>query len=319
MSRAMDDAAQGGAGHDGGAAGDGGAGFRAPALGVPTWIDLVEAEVRKLTSRTSVRVALALMVALGIAGPLFETFLQAVLAKAATAGGDGPQGMPELVASHATSGVLKLRNFLLFRGMLIWVVAESWAGELTARTLREDLVRPVSRLSVLGAKWVAIQLFVAAGLLIPTVLSALLSVPLLGTEGFWGDVAIEVALTWVGDVGFATLVVLISLLLRSVGGTLVGVFLFWLVDQVLGWVLWGVESGRELFDMILKSWGMANLGWLVDAIIATRPWLPSAALNPYWTYTPDVGVAWQSQAAWVAVTGLSAVVAAAVFQRLDIE
>ena len=140
-----------------------------PSLGVPTLPVLISAEVRKLASRTSARVALGLLVLLGIGGPLLQLLVEQVIGRASAAGvGDGPE-MPEMLATYAVSGVLQVRNFFLFRGLLIWVAAESFAGELVARTLREDLVRPVTRESLLVAKWAAVQAFVLASLVVPVV------------------------------------------------------------------------------------------------------------------------------------------------------
>jgi ABC-type transport system involved in multi-copper enzyme maturation permease subunit len=290
-----------------------------PSLGVPTLPVLVSAEVRKLASRTSARVALALLLLLGIGGPLLQLLVEQVIGRATAAGAENGAEMPEMLATYAVSGVLQVRNFFLFRGLLIWVAAESFAGELVARTLREDLVRPVTRESLLVAKWSAIQAFVVASLLVPVVAASGLAAVLLGTNGDWMDIIDAVVLTFLGDVAFGTLVMAISLSLRSVGGTLVGVFLFWLGDQVFGWLLWAVENGRPLLDTLLQAWGMTGLAWVVDGAIALRPWLPSSAMNLYWGFDAEVGVAWQSQVAVLVILLAAWGWALVVFRRMDVD
>jgi hypothetical protein len=142
---------------------------------------------------------------------------------------------------------------------------------------------------------------------------------LLGTNGDWMDIIDAVVLTFLGDVAFGTLVMAISLSLRSVGGTLVGVFLFWLGDQVFGWLLWAVENGRPLLDTLLQAWGMTGLAWVVDGAIALRPWLPSSAMNLYWGFDAEVGVAWQSQVAVLVILLAAWGWALVVFRRMDVD
>jgi hypothetical protein len=97
------------------------------------------------------------------------------------------------------------------------------------------------------------------------------------------------------------------------------VFLFWLGDQVFGWLLWAVENGRPLLDTLLQAWGMTGLAWVVDGAIALRPWLPSSAMNLYWGFDAEVGVAWQSQVAVLVILLAAWGWALVVFRRMDVD
>jgi ABC-type transport system involved in multi-copper enzyme maturation permease subunit len=204
------------------------------------------------------------------------------------------------------------------RAGIIAVVAVSFAGELTARTLREDLVRPVSRGQVMAAKWGAVQVLVAVCALLP--LAVALAVG--GLLFPWADVReplLGFALAWLGDVGFATLVVAISTLLRSVPGTIGGVFLYWVVDRVLGWVLWGVARFRGIFDQLFDAWKTPELKLAVDWVVAVRPWLPSSAFDVGFEQGFDAPLAWRSFVALAGYTVLAYLVASFAFRRIDVD
>ena len=290
----------------------------APSLGVPAIGALVEAELRKLASRASVRVAVLLIGLIGVLVPLGMLALQIGVRRAtADSGTQAPD--VDLTLSQTLDMVLRVRNFFVVRALVIWIVAESVAGEWIARTLREDLLRPVRRSAVLAAKWSAIQGFVAIAAALPALLGALLGLAFFGVSGELVPTAERFALTWLGDVGFATMVVMIAVLLRSVPGTVVGVFLYWVLDQSLGWALWALEMARGIMDTVIQRYGVAGGGSALDAIIAARPWLPSAAFNVYWDFVPGEALRWQSFAALALYTAVSYAVADRVFARLDVD
>lgn len=284
----------------------------------PTVAGLVRAEVRKLASRASVRLTLAALAAIAIGTPLFLFLLTFVVAPTPEALEAGAEPVSFELATVLQT-VLWFRNFFLFRAGLIAVVAVSFAGEFVARTLREDLVRPVSRGTVMLAKWSAIQVLVAAGVLLPLVLCAPLGLLFFGAEGELGEVLFAWALTWLGDVGFATLVVAISTLLRSVPGTIGGVFLYWVVDRVVGWGLYGVATFRSIFDSLFDQWKMPEMKQLVDVVVAVRPWLPSSAFDVAFEQQLDDPFVWQSFAALAIYTALSYALASWVFGRVDVD
>lgn len=289
-------------------------------LGVPTPAALAGAELRKLFSRTSARVGTALVALIAVGVPLLAFVLQRVVRGAV----DDPTVADAVVvdSSQALVGVLGLKSFFLFRAMVIWVIAETISGELAARTLREDLVRPVSREQVLFAKWAAIQGFVALGTLLPAVIATVMSLVLFGTTGDLEYAARGFAVTWLGDVGFATMVIAIAFFVRSVSGTLAGVLVYWILDQTLGWILWGLETARPQLGQLLEMGQMQGLGPLLDVLIQIRPWLPSAAFNLPWATLPSGDAPaslWQSYVALVVIIVASLGLARTVFRRLDID
>lgn len=309
--------------------------------GVPTFVDLVRAESVKLSKRTSVRLAFVLLFLIAVGWPILLFGLRMTLVDMAVqqAGGtltaeqasqlaqNGPQAWTFVDAVNA---VVWTRNFFVFRALLIAVVAVSVAGEFVARTLREDLVRPVSRSAVLLAKVAALQLFVAATLVLPLVLTVGLGAALLGVPsadvaagasatGALQDAGLLIGLTWLGDAGFTALVVAIAVVLRSVPGTLGGVFLYWVLDKLLGFSLFVLASGKDWFIEMLERGGAAPLVPMVHTLVAARPWLPSAAFDLSSYYGTYDGGAWQGFVALGLYTALSTAVALVWFRRVDID
>lgn len=283
----------------------------------PSMSGLVRAETAKLASRTSARLGLAIMVLIAVGVPLLMLVMQLQLA-VSPLDPDVEAEPFRFDPATAVRMVLNARNFFVFRAMIIAVVAVSFAGEIVSRTLREDLVRPVSRAQVLAAKMVALQIFVALGTLIPLGLALPSSALLFGTDGLVDPVP-GYLYTWLGDVGFATMVVAISLTLRSVTGTLGGVFLYWVVDQALGWALWAGAALYPFLAGLAEEADAQEAMEVVDRILAVRPWLPSSAFNLYWDVVPDQPFPWQSLISLVMITALSYVWASWRLTSMDVD
>ncbi|MCB9664757.1 MAG: ABC transporter permease [Alphaproteobacteria bacterium] len=284
----------------------------------PTLGALVGAEVAKLASRSSVRLGLLAVAMIAVGVPLLALLATQAVSATPPAGSDAPD--PTALSMPTVVGfVISLRGLFVFRATVLAVVAVSFAGEFVARTLREDLVRPVSRATVLAAKWLALQVYVAAGMLLPLVLAVpLAGVFFGGTEGFAVTLR-SAALQWVGDVGWATLVMALSIGLRSVVGTVGGVFLVWVLEQLFVWAVWGIEQLRVVVDGVLKPMGLDQaLKPILDGLVALRPWMPSAAFGLTWPGTGETLV-WQSYAAFVVITGASYLAALTIFQRIDVD
>ncbi len=210
---------------------------------------------------------------------------------------------------------LLARNFFVLRAFLILVGAQSVAGELQARTLREDLLRPVPRWSVVVAKWGALATWIAASLGIAWVIGALGGSLLLGTDGPWGEVALGYVASWACDVGFATLVMAISLAVRGVAGTVMGVFLFLVLDTFLGWGL-TILAWAAGIDVIRQSAGA--MAGLLDLVVKANPWLPSSAFAAWRGVAPDAPWVWQSFVALLLVTLVAMVATERQLSRLDV-
>jgi hypothetical protein len=222
-------------------------------------------------------------------------------------------------AARAAQGALWARNFFIARAFLIWIVAEVFAGELVARTLREDLMRPVRRSTVFLAKLLAAQAFVASLVVVPLGVSTLVGAVLFGVQDGLGEVLRGYALAWVGDAGFVCMVAAIALWLRSVPGTVLGVFLYWVLDQALGWLLWGVEAARGWLAGMLQTRGMEDAIAVLDRIVALRPWLPSSAFNLSWDTSADPPIAVASLASLVVLSAAFSLAGARTFSRMDVD
>ncbi len=284
----------------------------------PLLADLVVAETRKLFGRFMVRASLSLLVSVGLVLPFLLLGITMMIDTSGEAAAAGANTEP-FEAATALKALLGIRNYLLFRAMLIAVVAVSVAGEFVSRTLREDLLRPVSRLQVLTAKLAALEVFVAASVVLPALCCLAASVLIFGWTGDITENLTRWGLSWAGDAGFCVLVVALAFAIRSVPGTLLGVFVYYLVDRALGFVLWGLEKARPMLEGAIEKLGLQDLATLLDNLEAVRPWLPSSAFSLDWDYTAATGVPLQSIVALLLYTALSYGAAAVVFERIDVD
>jgi ABC-type transport system involved in multi-copper enzyme maturation permease subunit len=268
--------------------------------------NLLRAESRKLLSRLSARAGLLVAAGLGLAVPGLLIWL---------ANSDmmiNGTPMADQLDASATMGLswaLSLRNFFVLRVFLIMLGALSLAGELQARTLREDLIRPVPRWAILVAKWGALSLWSAMGLALTWVVATVVGLLAFGVgdSAEWGQLAAGFAATWLTDVGFAALVLCAAAAFRSVSGTIVGVFLFFVVDTVIGFAL----------TFLAFIAGVADLPEAADTVLVLRPWLPNAAFGA-WKGFGEEGWIWQSFASLGLITVLVSVVTERLFARTDV-
>ena len=296
----------------------------------PSLAGIVRAETVKLSMRASVRLTLAILILLSIGSPILLFLVKSMVVGATvttttTAGvvatAAPTQGPAAVNVASALESVRFFHDLFLFRTLLIAVVAVSFAGEFVGRTLREDVLRPVSRTQVLLAKWLAIQVFVASGALVPVLIGGLLGVVLLGTGG---DVTAALSgwgLTWAGDAGFATMVMAISLATRSVPGTIGGTVLYWVFDKMLRLLLLALEAARDqsLLEKLFAAYNLKALTPISDFFIALRPFLPSSAFDLAPSVFSSASAGWQGFLALALYTAGSAAVAWRVFNRIDID
>jgi len=95
----------------------------------------------------------------------------------------------EVSASQGVAYALTVRNLLVTHVFHLALAAQSFAGELRAGSLREDILRPVPRWTVIFAKWVALCVWsnlalVATGLTATLLGAALFQVLVWQTETF---------------------------------------------------------------------------------------------------------------------------------------
>jgi len=230
---------------------------------------LLRAESVKLLSRASARLGLLVALAVGLLGPL-------ALAALANSGMvvNGAQLSETLQASAplAARWSLVIRNLWLMQAFVLLLATQSFAGELNARTLREDLVRPVPRTAVILAKFGAVALWVGLSLLVQYLASTVTGLLFFGTGGPWRDVALGYLGSFAGDVSFAAVAFAVATVVRSVTGSLVGMLLFIVFEKLLGWFLFVAEGAKGLLPPDANQ-----LPVVVDWIFASQPMLPSAA------------------------------------------
>ncbi len=267
---------------------------------------LWQAETIKLLSRTSARLGLIAAIVLGLLVPLVLYWLgnagmQMNGAEVAdTLGADAPTALNWSLRFVHWSFIM--RAFVILLGTL------SVAGEFSAKTLREDLLRPVPRVGVLMAKWAALTTWIGLFLGILWLISAVLALILFGSDGGWRDPATAYLVAGLCNVSFAGLVLAIAVCVRSVAISIVGVFLFLVLNTFVGW------------GLTVASWvsEMAEMPWALEFAVQARPWLPSSAWGAWYGFAVGEPWIWQNFAAMGLITAVVAVVAAAVFEWIDI-
>ncbi len=128
---------------------------------------------------------------------------------------------------------LWMRNFFIMAAFLILLASVSFAGEFKAKTLREDMLRPVPRDMLLLAKWSALVAWAALALLLTWLPCTLESFVLfrgggnmlLVTEGFMAS--------WLVDVSIISAGLFLAVLTRSVPITLLGLIFLYGADYGL--------------------------------------------------------------------------------------
>jgi ABC-type transport system involved in multi-copper enzyme maturation permease subunit len=237
---------------------------------------MVAAEVRVVFGRASGRLALAVALTVGV--------LAVALMYAAHEYGGSVQanGAPVLFSFSATDcagWALRGRNFFVLPLVLLLAGASALGGELGDHTLRELLVRPVSRPAVVLAKLVALAVLSLATLLL-TFVPALVGGGVF--FGFTGETVPPLLLgylaSWGRDLALVSLAFLCSTFVTSVGTAVVVVVLVLMADFAA--------------RMLLKLLGAVG----VAQASAIEPLLPGAALDAYeqwstgWTWQPIVGL-----------------------------
>ena len=270
------------------------------------WLPMWQVEFRKLMSRASARVGLVLLMAMSMAPVLVLYYLDD---SAAEFNGVPMAEMWEGSAPKALLWTLSaLHRFGIMPAFIALLGALSFAGELQGKTLREDLLRPVSRMSVLLTKWAALSAYVALATLLSWLVCAVFGAILFGTEGEWSLAIQAWSVSVLCDCGFAALVLLVAGLVRSVASTIVGVVLFVVFDTVLGWALSAVSMVGEAIEAPVA----------LEVAIQARPWLPSSAFGVWSTFGGTDPWVWQNFAALAGITFGALSLATMRFNRMDV-
>lgn len=155
----------------------------------------------------------------------------------------------------ATGWALYARNFIILPLMLILATGASVAGEQADRTLRELVVRPVPRWSILVAKQVSLWALSVVTLVVTMAVSVGLGWIIFGAPSVDPAVAegeeslirvlLAFAVCFFSDVALIALATAFSTVVRSVGGVVVSLALVLLTDRAL----WAFLSLLEFFKV----------------------------------------------------------------------
>lgn len=250
---------------------------------------LVQAEFQKLFSRTSARLGLVLSVVIGVLAPAMLRSVGGGL----EVNGENLQSMLPYHGAGGVAWALELRNLHILQAALLVLAASSLAGELNARTLREDLVRPVRRDAVLLAKWLSLVLWDAASLGLTLVASAASGAALLGVEGDWLVPLPGYAASLAADAGLLALALLASIVLQSVPAVVGGGLLLTVLDRFVGLGVWGLAMASE-------NLGLEETPAFLKMAAQIWPWTPYAAFGVWKGYRPAEPVPFQGiEGAWV--------------------
>ncbi len=268
---------------------------------------MIRVELRAVFARASGISAVVLSFAIGLA------CVAAMQQAAANMDAASVNGMPigammSVSAATCAGWALQVRSFFLLPLLLLLATGATFAGELADNTLRETLVRPVPRWSVLVAKLVALMGVSAASLvaaLVPTMAGGAL---LFGTDDQTVAVLLGYLASLGSDLGFIAFGLLAGTIVRSVGRVVVSVA-----------VLMVLNIGLSVLLMIREKF----LGWIrppeemvVEPLLKAAELLPLPALR-CWTGWSE-GWVWENFAGLALLVGLSLALTLWRFGRMDI-
>ncbi len=236
---------------------------------------MIVAEVRKIWTGVSAPLAVLLSVLVGafVAWGVSRIANMEPGSVQLQSGAGPSQSLSDLIQTDVVvvaGWALRFRSAYLLPPLLAFIAASSVAGELSDRTLRELLVRPVPRWSVLLAKYVALSSVVVAtlvGTALPAFgLGQLMVGPALVSSELQNCLIAYVA-SGVCDLAVLSIVVLASLLLRSVGGVVVVLVLLFGFDL-------GVRGVLLLLSQLGVEWAGPASSWtLGNALLAWETWV----------------------------------------------
>ncbi len=226
---------------------------------------MIWAELRKVYSRGSGIGALlvAAVMGIGTVGMMWQMGHN----DSAQINGHSLSEIVKMNALECSGWALWVSNYFVVPLFLVLAASSSVAGELGSRTLREDLVRPIPRWSALAARMVGVSSLAALCLLIIGAFSFFPGLLAFGLPAE-GSVPVDyptlthLALCYLAalgsSVGLIALAMLLSLVVRSVGGVLVTMVLVLMADAALRLVLWGMDMASIALAGQLRPWTLWN-------------------------------------------------------------
>ena len=237
------------------------------------WMELVTVFKR----RTGIAVlVVALLVPIAVLGAI-------ALIKARTVGltvqNTPAEQLMQFTAAEAAGWALRGRNFFVLPLFLLLATGEAFAAEREDRTLRELLVRPVPRWSVLAVKFLALfaLALVSLGLsLIPSIVGGF---AISQDPGPVWDLLLGYLASAASDAGLISLGLLAGTFVRGAGGVVVSVIALLMLDMGARGLLWIM--------------GKAGLTW-ADQVSGLLPGASLAAWEGWtsgWAWQPFAGLA----------------------------
>jgi ABC-type transport system involved in multi-copper enzyme maturation permease subunit len=228
---------------------------------------ILRVEVIKLFRHPGGRIGLVLAFLLGIAGPLAMLWVGSSNAVVNGA----PVG--ETLTYTTPQGIvwsLRMRNFShIMRLFAVALAAITMAGELTSRTLREALLRPVPRWAIPVAKFAALTSYVLVTGAVTWIASTAVGLVLLDSGDGWGSAAEVLAYSLVGDLTVVAVALLVAVITRSVAGSIVLVVIL----SVANWF------SRMAMALIENVFLQTQQDGVVEFIGLLRPWSPTYAVD----------------------------------------
>jgi ABC-type transport system involved in multi-copper enzyme maturation permease subunit len=180
--------------------------------------------------------------------------------------------MVQFSGAHSASVSLRVRHFFVLPMFILFVTGSTFASEMSDHTLRERLVRPVSRDAMLGAKIAVLVGLCTLSLAINFVVSAGLGTLWMGSDGAWGSAIVAHILSIGTDLGLIALGLVLSTVFRSGAMVVVTGLVLFVFDKILSLGLsflgmLGVENSA-LYSTFLPSTGWNS--WMV--MMEGSPW-----------------------------------------------
>lgn len=266
---------------------------------------IVLAETVKVFSRLSARVGLLMSIAVGASMPLL---LWLFLNSGLMVNGIESEDYFAATPTDGISWALSARNLLLVRAFLVVLGAQAFAGELSARTLREALLRPVQRDAVVFAKWLSLLVWDAVSLGLTFVSAAGLGMLLLGLDGVWKDVLLATFVNLFCDAGVIAVVFAVGVLTRSTVATIAGLIVALVLDKALGMTMMlaaGIAGALETSPIVVS-------------VLDSWPMLPSAAFGLWAGLLPDGVVDARSVASLLILTAGGLLVTMLALRRMEV-
>lgn len=247
----------------------------------PQMLGMIRAEITAVFGRWSGRGALLLALIVGILA-VGGLELASRFADNVNANGSPVASVLKVDWATCVAWSLQARNFFVLPLMILLAGATSLSGELGDNTLREVLVRPVPRWSVVFAKVVALSVLSLATLGITAATSLAGGAAMFPTEESITGHLTGFAMSWVSDLGLITMTLFVASFSRSVGLVAIALVLYLIGDFAFGLLLgflanFGVEWAPILLDLLpgtaLGAWKDWDVGFDPKRVGALLVWI----------------------------------------------